>query len=150
MGGRIMDTTIKEMKNSYSKKGWEGVNHKRNLDISEIGKEIKKELKNLYPTAKFSIRISRYSMGQSLYICLKEWDEKVFTGEETEAQLNPYYIEKDERLTDKGKEIMLKTQELANSFNFNDSDSQTDYFHRGFYDNYQIGTYEKPFKRRKK
>jgi hypothetical protein len=45
---------------------------------------------------------------------------------------------------------MLKTQELANSFNFNDSDSQTDYFHRGFYDNYQIGTYEKPFKRRKK
>jgi len=57
---------------NYTGHGWEGKNYNRDLDIKEIAKIIKTNLKKEYPKCKFSVQIQRYSMGQSLYISLME------------------------------------------------------------------------------
>lgn len=43
---------------------------KYSMDLKEIAKKIKQQLKRKYPKCKFSVTIERYSMGQSLHISL--------------------------------------------------------------------------------
>jgi len=40
------------------------------MDITKIAQEIRKTLKAEFPACKFSVRVDRYSMGQSLTVSL--------------------------------------------------------------------------------
>jgi len=60
-------------------------------------------------------------------------------------QLNQYYIKDDLCLTDKAKEVITKALGIAQSYNFDDSDGQIDYFHTNFYLHAGIGKWNKPF-----
>lgn len=61
------------------------------------------------------------------------------------SQINHYSIESDYELSDYGKEILTKAKDLSDSFNYDDSDSMTDYFNCGHYLHLSIGKYDKPF-----
>ena len=56
----------------YTGHGWEGEEYDGNLDIKDIAKIVRKELKKEYPDCKFSIRIERYAGGCSLNLSLME------------------------------------------------------------------------------
>lgn len=60
-------------------------------------------------------------------------------------EINQYYINDDICLTDKTKEVMTKALGIAQSYNFDDSDAQVDYFHTNFYLHAGIGKWNKPF-----
>jgi len=51
------------------------------LDIVDVAKLVRKDLKEAFPTYKFNVQIQRYSMGQSLHIQIKntglEYKEKI-------------------------------------------------------------------------
>lgn len=170
----MIETGTKQMEQSYSGRGWRGVNSDIARDIKDIAKAIKSELKRLYPTATFSVSTNTHSMCESLHIYLMSWDRDVFVPVDsinwervcvhwpsdipaykaqhqklidglTNHQLNAYYIAEDYRLTDDAKSIMLKVKALCDSFNHSDTDSMTDYFDRGFYDHLNIGKWDKPF-----
>lgn len=60
-------------------------------------------------------------------------------------QINQYYIKNDYELSEYGKNMFLYIKELCDSFNYDDSDSMTDYFDCGFYLSLGIGKYNKDF-----
>ena len=60
-------------------------------------------------------------------------------------QLNQYYIKDDFHLTEKAKDVISKALKIINAYNFDDSDSQIDYFHTNFYSHFSIGKWDKPF-----
>jgi len=41
---------------------------RKNMDIAESAKLLRSELKAKFPIQKFSVRISRYSMGESIEV----------------------------------------------------------------------------------
>jgi len=61
---------VREMKNSYTGYGWEGVNSSKNLTMVEIAKIIKKELKRVFPSASFSVTTegNAYYSGLNVYL----------------------------------------------------------------------------------
>lgn len=50
---------------------------KYTMDLKDIAKQVKQQLKKEYPTCVFSITIERYSMGQSLHVSLMQSDFKI-------------------------------------------------------------------------
>ena len=90
------------------------------MNIKDIAKEIRQKLKKSYPKCTFSIKISRYSMGQSLKISLMKAPFDAFKGD---FDVN-------------GNRIM---DQYSHEYNFDESDSMTDYFHVNFYLHVAIG-----------
>lgn len=151
---------------NYSGNATEGANYRktRDVDISGIAKMVRAELKRKYPACKFSVTIERYSGGQSLYLSLMEAPFEVAFGQynlddkrlpfDGYSQLNekrffqPYAEGKNNGLilTVSAWEALSYATECASSFNFNDTDSMTDYFHVRFYLHVSVGKHDKPFK----
>lgn len=102
-------------------------------------------LKEIYPRYKFSVRRENYN---SIYIKLMSADFEAFTRESGKVQdhINHYNIERNPDLTDRAKEVMLNVCDFVMSYNFDDSDAMTDYFHTNFYLTLAIGSYRKPYK----
>lgn len=59
--------------------------------------------------------------------------------------VNQYYVKDDICLTEKAKEVINEMLKIAQSYNFDDSDGQIDYFHTNFYLHAGIGRWNKPF-----
>ncbi len=90
----------------------------KDLDIAEIAKLVRKDLKEAYPRYKFSVRIDRYSMGQSLDVVVSNTDLV--------------------RHSDAADKLQHEVKEIVNAYNFDDSDSMTDYFHVAFYSGVRV------------
>ena len=75
-------------------------------------------------------------------------DFEAFTKESGKVQdtINHYNIERNPDLTDRAKEVMMNVCDFVMSYNFDDSDAMTDYFHTNFYLTLGIGSYRKPYK----
>ena len=82
-------------------------------DTKEIAKICRTKLRKLFPMVKFSVTTSRFSGGSEISCSIKE---------------SPF--EKDSIYL---KVIMLYATELINSYNYDNSDSMTDYFDVNFY-----------------
>jgi hypothetical protein len=85
-----------------------------------------------------------------IYITLNSGNIKPFV-DESDAQengslsVNKYYIEQDLYLTKEGKDVMLKVKEIADKYNWDKSDIQSDYTNVNFYLELSIGSREKPY-----
>jgi len=93
----------------------------KDLDITEIAKLVRKDIKNLFsnfPSVKISVRVERYSMGQSLHV---KADNTGLVERSTEAR---------------AVEANMKT--LVNQYNFDDSDHMSDYYHVRFHSNVRV------------
>lgn len=66
-------------------------------------------------------------------------------------QLNEYQFDKYDGInngmgiTSEAWNVLKGAVEIVNSFNFNDSDGQIDYFNVNFYTHFNIGKYDKPY-----
>ncbi len=112
----------------------------------EVCEILRKWLKETYPHYKFSVRNRHYS---SICINLIMADFEVFTEKAINkkfADINTYHIDKDDELTDRAKEVMKNVKDFVSSYNFDDSDSMTDYFHVNFYLDMGIGDSTHPYK----
>lgn len=136
--------------------GYTGENYENSLDIKEIAKKIRTQLKREFPDCKFSVRIERYSGGCSLNISLMSAPFYAGVGYH---QVNHYWLRRniDEALgmtsvINNGKDIsmdaakvLLRASEIANSYNYDRSEIQSDYFDTNFYLHVEIGKWDKPF-----
>lgn len=131
-------------------------------DIKEIAKQIRKQLKKEFPQCKFSVRIERYSMGQSMSISLTAAPFAAFTGDMDAngnprsgdyAQLNPYqlrqepdeYICNGNYITKEAWDTMARVDEIQKGHNWDNSDLMTDYFDVNYHFHAEIGKWDKPF-----
>lgn len=128
----------------YTANGWEGSRYDGNLDNKTIAKKVREFVKCVYPNCKFSITSSYLD----IHVYLMEAPFEAFKDPETkEAQINHYYIERDNRLTEKTSVMLQTICEYLNSYNYDDSDSMTDYFDTNFYIHLAVGKWDKPFKK---
>ena len=104
-----------------------GTKYQAGRDIKDVAKDIRKDLKAL--GIKASVRISRYSLGQSIYMTIKE-----ITSDEVKRQLareamalkddcNPRPIESCYAYC--GEKLV---EAVANAYNRQEIDSMTDYY----------------------
>lgn len=155
------------MKSNYTGHGWEGKNYNRNLRIADIAKIVRKFLKDNLKKYKFSVTTEMFSGGSALNVSLMSAPMKVFVDfldenkvykdfeyqklrlksyhEKNYMQINDFYIKEDNFLTAKCKVIFMKVFKFVNSFNYDDSDSQIDYFDTNFYVHLNVGKYDKPY-----
>lgn len=152
----------------FERKNYEATKH---LSYKELNKLIRKNLKNEFPKCKFSVnrsngrikiilvsapfnvfgeindnicelqarRISRFTKAEDIK---NKWKNEIKEGNH---EMNQYYINDDYIITPEAKELFKKVNTIINSYNFDDSDSQIDYFHTNFYYTLSIGKYGKPF-----
>lgn len=55
-----------------------------------------------------------------------------------DMHINNYFINKEEILSDFGKQVFQACKQVVDAYNSDHSDAMTDYFDRGIYDNYQL------------
>lgn len=144
--GDYADATSKEYERYvYNEYNWTGSNYKGER-LWEVIPIIRDWLKDTYPRCKFSVTNKNNT---SICIRLMSADFEAFKKESEEQddyQINHYRIFDDKMLTDRAKEVMSNVSNFANSYNYDDSDSMTDYFCKNFYLYLTIGRYDKPFK----
>ena len=128
----------------YNEYRWKGRNYK-GQHAPEIVGLVRAWLKETYPGYKFSVRRENY---HSIHIRLMKADFEAFTKESGKVQgdVNHHHIHSDKSLTDRAKDVMVNICDFIMSYNFDDSDAMTDYFHTNFYLTLGIGSYRQPYK----
>jgi hypothetical protein len=116
---------------------YKGDKYDPNLDVKDIAKLVRRDLKNKFPKCKFSVRIDRYSMGQSIDIRILETNFDLIQ--------NPHLIFKenkdkfyqrtatDERFLFPAECLLINVNGILNDYRRDDSDVMRDYFNASFY-----------------
>ena len=116
------------------------------LDIAEIAKRLRREIRAAVkaeelPKCKYSVRIDRYSMGQSLHVSITETPFPIHNRRYLELEHASLTLEGPERpslrmelgeyqrWTQEAIDLIPKVEVMANQWNYDGSDSQTDYYH---------------------
>ena len=148
---------FEEPDRGYTGHKWEGSAYKRtkNLDVTEIAKLAREEFAAIFPEMKWSVRIDRYSGGQSINATgtnypynpyTKEYLDEIAKGK-TQSQISEsnwryknaggseMYVEV---YNDQYKKDLKTAEQVLKQYRFNDSDGGIDYFHTNFYDHTKI------------
>lgn len=117
------------------------------LNIKEFAKEVKEELQEKYPDAKWSVTTPR----ADLQIALMSYPEEV----RGEDGINEDYIQgadymidsymNENALNEKGKEIFTAVKEIATSKLNCTGDIQYDTYNQNYYVSINLGKYNRPF-----
>ena len=128
----------------YNEYRWKGRNY-TGQSAPEITELVRTWLKETYPRYAFSVRRDGYS---SILVRLMKADFEAFTKESGKIQgdINHYNIQASDSLTDRAKEVMTNVRDFVMSYNFDESDPMTDYFHTNFYLTLGIGSYRQPYR----
>lgn len=123
-------------------KGTKGSKYNKDLNIKDIAKLIRKDIKTAIkegklPEMKTSVRINRYSGGQSLTIDIKEFKVGGFLNPEyiKAYHKNPHlaYTEYPPRYYPFVERALEDLERIANAYNYDNSDSMFDYFDVNYY-----------------
>lgn len=133
----------------YSGHKFEGSAYRRtqNLDIKEIAKLIREELAIEFPGCKFSVKIDRYSMGQSIDVSIQDVDFDPLHADLKKALASGKSYDdyvRDREYFNNGSsskpvynaaydKFAAKVKSIVQQYNMDDSDSQSDYFHTRFH-----------------
>lgn len=122
----------------YSGNRFTGSNYERTagMDIKELAKLIKEELNIYFPDWKFSVKISRYSGGQSMRISIVDMPYTPFSKEVDYAYKNNTHYDSHMRYEIYNEQYLKdykKIKSITEQYNFDDSDTQSDYFHVRYY-----------------
>jgi len=120
-----------------------GAKYESGRDIKEIAKLVRKDIKAArkagdLPAAKYSVRISRYSMGRSLTVTVSGLEMEVanmerFRAEARDPNLRHLGAPVGRLMTDEAYALEAKVEALVNAYNFDKSDLATDYHNRAFH-----------------
>lgn len=104
-------------------------------DAADIAKRIRQDIKAILPPgfkpSFISVKTSKYSMGQSIRVSIKELPENFPMYQSEPAGNN--YGDKDYRLSADAMALQNALTAIGNSYRYDNSDSQSDYFDTNFY-----------------
>ena len=136
--------------------------------VKDIAATARQNLKAEFPDCKFSVTVKD---GRSLNVALMEAAFKIFEKDvdvygnniDGKSSLNHYYLKRQYAeqchyhtgqivhrcnggvfLTAKAWDMLIRVCEIANAENWDESDSQVDYFNCNYYLNVRIGKWDKP------
>lgn len=104
------------------------------MDITDIAKAIRKDLKEKFPAMKFSVTTDRFSMGCSLTITIKQMSYNPF---------NPAYDPNSSpfgtrRYTKEFEALLEELEKVADQYNYSDCDGRIDYFDVNYYSHVKL------------
>jgi hypothetical protein len=107
------------------------------LDVKELAALVRADIKeaiksNQLPKGKYSVRIERYSGGRSINVSISDFEFPIIDREGYLASKTGY-DPRVSRYTRIATLALKAVDRILNQYNFDDSDSQTDYFHVRFY-----------------
>jgi hypothetical protein len=105
----------RERREYNQRTNYTGSKYDPNLDLAEIAKRIRGEIKVL--GVKASVRIERYGGGGSIDIDVRE---------------APFRLVVDDDLTPEAEVLTARIEDIARAYNFDQSDGFTDYYHVNF------------------
>jgi len=122
---------------------WTGAKYDASRDVKEIAADIRKDIKaavkaEFLPKAKYSVRISRYSMGRSVSITVSEYDYPTFNAKRVAwDKLNlSHAVMPDDVLpwrSEHATTVEAELTQMANAYNYDRSDPMTDCYNSGFH-----------------
>lgn len=125
----------------YAEYGWTGSNF-FTYDRSKIIAKIREWLKTTYPQYTFTVNKNGYS-SINIHIMTMNFcpwkDGKV-------RMTYDIGRSEDKELTDRAQDVVNNISNYMNSYNYDHSDSMTDYFDRNFYESIEFGNRRTPFK----
>lgn len=136
------ETAVNTRSEFYTQNGWKGENYNSSISTKEIACIIREYLKDVHNDYRFSVR-SEYN---HLWVTMTEAPTEVFTGDENCIQINHYYADREDRLTDSAKAVIQDVLTVINSYRMDDSDGMIDYFHTNFYISINVSDYDRPVK----
>ena len=122
-----------------------GAKYEESVDLAEVAKRIRKDIAarvkdGTLPAAKYGVRISRYSQGQSLDVRISGLPFDI---------VNPARVRQDVfepnawptlvRHTNLANCVLEDVRAIVDAYNFDGSDPQTDYYHTNFYGTVDFG-----------
>lgn len=130
----------------YTANGWEGSRYDGNLSTTDISARVRVYAKERYKDYKFSVRTEYYSGGSSIYIKLVSGPVPAFKEDAPRPYISTMSnISEKFGLTSEVYAVLSDVVAYCNSFNYDDSDSMTDYFDTNFYLHINVGDYSKPY-----
>ena len=104
----------------------------KQLDIKDIAKLMRKDIKKQFPGIKASVTIRRYSMGRSIDINIKGVPNGLIVNNPDfkPEVFSPVPIP---RYTPEAKKLLADIETIHKKYNFDDSDIQSDYFSVKYY-----------------
>jgi len=113
---------------------------------SGYGDGIRQKLKLLLPKWGFSVTTEKYPGGQSLTVRLMTGPVIALPDQEKQdCGLNEYNLNRETRVSKPCIDACKIALEIVKTYNYNDSDSQIDYFNTNFYLHLSIGRWDKPY-----
>jgi hypothetical protein len=118
-----------------------GEKYQKGLDIAEIAKLVRKDIRaaiksgNL-PEIRTSVRISRYSGGQSLNVEIKGVPDGfvIHNPEWVRFSLeNPHIVPRIPRYSEKSRDVEKTLERIVSAYNHDGSETMIDYFDVNFY-----------------
>ena len=110
--------------------------------VKEIAKLVRLELGKAFPKYKFSIT----SETNMMYISLIKADfHPLIDKNKTHEGVNQYWIDDSKVLNEEGKKLFKFIKETTDRWNWDNSDSMTDYFDVNFYLDLNVGKWDKEF-----
>lgn len=123
----------------YTAWGWEGSRYDRNLGTKDIAALVREYCKTHWNQWRFSVRCHFASMCSEIRIELKGGPIERGTNKTDECsrkygvQTCYHYHDHDDRIDPMAEVVMKDVVEYCQSFNYDDSDAQIDYFDTNFY-----------------
>lgn len=140
---------------SYSDK------YEKDLNITEIAKRLRAEIRitvkaDKLPKCKYSVRISRFSGGQSLSVTVSdtpfpvhnrrylELEHQINYGFHNRQEVNDLYAKKNvmQRWTQEAIDLIKTLEVMADQWNYDGSETQVDYFNVNYYKNVNYDAYD--------
>jgi len=110
--------------------------------LYDVYDTIKKDVRDAMKKHGFSGSVSRGRGVSAVYITISKGCEAFNRGH---IQINPYFFEEDDELTEEAKAAIRDILAAANRENWDESDSQRDYFAKGWSTHIEIGRWDKPY-----
>lgn len=152
----------------YREQGWEGARYSDSLSKADLAVIFRAYVKRHWPQCKFSVTRRHYNdftialmqapfspwldltdENSRLEFERRKLEKTYFDPTATilrgHSQLNHYHLERDVMLSPAAKVTFKDICAFVQSYNFDYSDMQTDYFHTNFYLNLHIGKWDKSF-----
>ena len=112
---------------------WYGAEYDGSLDVKDIAKLVRKALKVELPGFKFSVTIDRYSGGASIRVGLVDVPAYFVMAEYSEKAAAMYGESRAIVYSKALSEVLKKAEEIADRWNYDDSNSMVDYFSVNYY-----------------
>ena len=141
------DISIRQGRGGYTTSLYIMIKTDRHGDIIATDEEIRERVRDSVRRGERNWVGARFNMHRDNYRSKSDEERRQIENETADSVLasikgdiniNHYHIDRQEILSDFGKQVFKACEQVVNAYNSDHSDIMTDYFDRGIYDNYEL------------